>query len=354
MAEMAIPSEAPVLPLPLSWSPPGLDGAIERAWAHLDDARRVAVVSHARPDGDAIGSLVAAYWMLVRPGVEVVPLNADGVPRAFQFLAGADQVVDHAPDDWVPDVLVVLDCGEPRRLGGVIPAAWLAGPVVVVDHHEPWSFGAHAVAVRDVDAASTGELLYRMLAARGLPLSEPIARALLVSLYSDTGSFRYGCTNWRTMELASALFRSGVDAWAVSSELYEQQPLARVRLQSRLLRRVQVSDCGRVAGFVVRQADLNACGASPEHLEGMVNHARGIAGVEVAWELREAGERTWELTLRSRGRVNLSPVSARLGGRSGAFAASMVLTGSERATRARIVAACLAEFGQGDAPSDPP
>ncbi|MBU6162067.1 MAG: hypothetical protein KGO50_13200, partial [Myxococcales bacterium] len=113
----------------------------------------------------------------------------------------------------------------------------------------------------------------------------------------------------------------GVDAWALTSLIYENLPLARVRLQGEALRGLRLSPCGRLAGFVVSADMLVRAGATPDACDGLVNQARAIAGVEIAWQIhREEGRA--HLAVRSRGNLDVRPVAFALGIKGSAFAAN--------------------------------
>lgn len=333
-----------VIPQPLSWEPAGVHDALCRSLAMLRQANHVVVVAHENPDGDAMASTLAFGYLLDQLGVRNSLVNCDAVPSGLGHLYGSSRLVRPAQVEHLADVVVALDCGEPHRLGDSVPSAWLHGPLIVVDHHEKWAFPDHAIAIRDPDAACTGELVYRLLVLSGLTLDPELAKLLLTALYFDTGSFRYGCTTSGSMELASALYRTGVDAWALTSLMYENLPLARARLLGEALRELRVSDCGRLAGFVIG-ADMQArVGATPETCDGLVNQARAIAGVEIAWQLHaEAGR--LRLAVRSRGNLDLQPMALALGMKGSSFAANGWFDGDAEVVAERMESSFWSVYG---------
>jgi phosphoesterase RecJ-like protein len=310
-----------VTPQALSWEPVGVLHSLRRTIEVLLQANHVVVIAHANPDGDAISSTLAVGHLLDLLGIRNSLVNSDPVPSGLKHLHGAARVVFPHQVEQSPDVVVALDCGEPHRLGDNVPAVWLQGTLIVLDHHDKWSFPDHTVAVRDPDAACTGELVYRMVVESGLRLDPEMARLLLTALYFDTGSFRYGCTTSGTMELAAALYRTGVDAWALTSLIYENLPLARVRLQGEALRGLRLSTCGRLAGFVISDDMLTRAGATSDACDGLVNQARAIAGVEIAWQVHREEGRV-HLAVRSRGNLDVRPIALALGIKSSTFAAN--------------------------------
>jgi len=310
-----------VKPPALSWEPAGVGPALSMALTLIKGAAHVVVVAHSSPDGDAISSTLAVGHLLTLLQVPHTLVNEDPVPLGLRYLPGADRVVRPPEVAIAPDVVIALDCGEPLRLGPSLPAEWLNLPLIVLDHHDKWAFPAHTVAVRDIEAASTGEIVYRLLVASDVPLDRDMATLLLTSLYFDTGSFRYGCTTSGTMELAAALYRTGVDAWSLTSRIYENQPLARARIQGEALRELRLSECGRLAGFLITSAMQLRAGATAEECDGLVNQARAVAGVEIAWQLHaEAGK--LRFAMRSRGNLDVTLIAQALGFKGNAFASN--------------------------------
>lgn len=291
----------------------------------LEEAGRVLVTSHPRPDGDAIGSTVAAARALELMGKQVSSVNVDPVPRRYRFLAGAERITAALPAHPV-DVTLVLDCSDSR----LFPAGFFAreglGRLVVVDHHKtPGDLGE--VVLRDPRAAAVGVLLYRIFGRLGVELDRPICDALFCSIMSDTGSFRYQNTDRETLLVAAELVGQGVDPWHISSHLYEDRTEREVRLLSRLLETLTLSPSGRAACLTATRQLLEQVGCEPQDLEGLINYARGIEGVQVALLLRPH-QRGVRVSLRSRGAVDVSRIAAAFGGGGHHNAAGCVVPGA--------------------------
>lgn len=275
---------------------------------------RFLVVSHTSPDGDAIGSTLAMGLLLEALGKEVVFYNRDPVPYNFGFLAGADAMVTEVADDAAIDVTVILDCAEPGRIGENFPDSGWGEKVVVVDHHKTWDEEFADVYVRDVEAAATGELVYRMVVATGAELTRPIAEALYCCVMTDTGSFRYSNTSRTTFRIAGELIDAGVEPWRMTSQIYESQPKERLELLALVLETLELSHCGRLAFLRIENTMFESTGTGPELTDGFINYARSVRGVEVATQLREHDEDLWRVSFRSRGKVDVSELAAKFGG----------------------------------------
>ena len=312
-----------------------LDHAIKRFLSHVAQNQRFLVVSHTSPDGDAIGSIVAMGLLLEAMGKDVLVYNRDPVPYNFEFLEGAERIVQELPDAPI-DMTVILDCAEAARVGDDF-SAWLgarratprgAGKVAVVDHHKTWDPDFADVYVRDVQAAAAGELVWRIADAAGVRMSVGLAEALYCCLLTDTGSFRYSNTSRTTFRIAGELIEAGVEPWKMTSEIYESQPRERLTLLAMVLDTLEFSACGRLAFLRVEDRMFAAAGTETDLTDGFINYARAIRGVEVATQIREAGGGAWRVSFRSRGKVDVSALAAKFGGGGHYNAAGCTIVGS--------------------------
>jgi bifunctional oligoribonuclease and PAP phosphatase NrnA len=312
----------------------------------INDADSFLVVSHENPDGDAIGSTLAMCHLLWALGKRAIPYNVDPVPFNFQFLSGADQVVTD-PEELQKlepvQVTVLLDCAQKDRAGERFPTFGWAPRVAVVDHHSTWDPDFADVYVRDTTAAAVGEMMYRLALTSGIAISQELAECCYASIMTDTGGFRYGKTTQGTFKIASELVGCGVQPWHMNCHVYENDPLARVRLLGKVLNTLAVSDCGRLAFIVVDDEMLSEPGLRPEMLDGFINYARGIRGVEAATQLRQMGPDKYKVSFRSRGSVNVAALAESFGGGGHHNAAGCVVEGTADDIQRRL-AARLAEL----------
>lgn len=314
--------------------------AAQKVAAVLERAERVLVLGHAGADGDVVGSSLALAEALRERGKKVTVYNEHPYPEIHSWLVGAEHVQTSLAENARFDVTVVVDAADPARCGRHFPPPERRGVFVWMDHHRI-EHPPGDLNYIDLTAAAVGEQVAEVLDAMGHPLSKPVAEAIYTSLCSDTGGFRYGNTSARAFQLASRLVAAGVDPWEVTQRLYESQAEERVRLLGRALSSLWRSPCGRIGLVTVRDEDMAAVHANEEHVHGIVNHVRGIRGVEVAVLLRESGERT-RVIVRSRGNVPVTSMAERLGGRGHANAASLSLEGDAEQVFSRVVEAATA------------
>jgi bifunctional oligoribonuclease and PAP phosphatase NrnA len=277
----------------------------------LNAGKRFLVTSHPSPDGDAIACMVAAALALRSLGRKVTCYNPDPVPRRFRFLVGAELIGSERPVGRF-DTTLLLDCSDSALLASGKGGLPHQGRLVVIDHHlTEGDLGD--VVLRDPTAAAAGVLLYRVLCALGVQLTPAIAEALFCSIMSDTGSFRYQNANSEALNIAAVLVDRGVDPWHVASHIYEDRPRSELELLALVLQTLQVSSDGRAACLTVTPEMLRATGCPPAAIDGIINYARGVEGVEVAILFRP-GPAGVRVSLRSRGNVDVSQIAERFGG----------------------------------------
>ena len=313
--------------------------------AVLAEAQHVLVLGHASADGDVCGSSLGLAQALRERGKDVVVYNEHPYPDAYRWLVGGEDVVTHLSADISFDATVVVDAARPDRLGKDFPCRARRGTYIWIDHPRAGSANGSPpgdVAYVDLTAAAVGEQIAQVLDAMGHKLTPEVARCLYASLLADTGGFRYGNTSARAFRLAARLVEIGVDPWEMTERIYESQDEARIRLLGRALQTLWLSPCRRVGVVDVTQEDLESLGARDEHVQGLVNHVRGIKGVEVALLLREQHGTSTKVIARSRGNVSIASVVQPLGILGHKNAATFLLDKALPDARALVVDAFLA------------
>ena len=317
--------------LHVTTSPVVLEGRAEAFRALLPILREndsFLVTSHARPDGDAIGSALAAMHLLEGMGKRVVVTFADAIPRAFASLPGASRIQHKQPPEML-DVALVLECDSVERTG----FGELAGALLVnIDHHHS---GLRYGAVNWIDpqAPAVGAMLYDLAVATGAPLTGAFASCIYAAVLTDTVGFTLPTTTAKTFDLARHLLELGADAAAISDAVYFSQRESKLRLLGSALRGLQIT--GPVAWTAVTRADMEATGAGTEDTEGIVQHLIGVEGVRAAALLRELPDGLrLRASLRSKGEVNVATVAESFGGGGHRNASGCTVNGPlERATR---------------------
>lgn len=265
------------------------------------------VTSHARPDGDAIGSSLAAMYLLQAMGKRVVVALADPIPRTFARLPGADRIAREQPAA-AAEVALVLECDSIARTGFPL----LNAPLTInIDHHRSGRAYA-AVNWIDPSAAAVGAMLYELAIAAGVPISPDFATCLYTALLTDTVRFTIPAITAETFALAHHLVSLGADAAGVAEAVYNSVRPARLRVLGTALLRLQIE--GPIAWSAITLKDIEAAEAEIEDCEDIVNHVIGVEGVCAAAFLREMHDGRYRVSLRSKGNVDVAEVAERLGG----------------------------------------
>ena len=309
---------------------------LDRVLQEIRGRRHFVVTSHARPDGDAIGSALACGQILRRMGKQADVVMHDGVPRIYQNLPFADRVIqaDVAPSS---DAAIVLECDSIKRtlLGGLEDRF-----LISIDHHVSARNFAHVNWI-DSSAMATAELVYRMARLAGVPIDPDIATCLYTALMTDTGSFMFEGVNEHTFALARELVLAGADPARCARHIYFGHSTAKLRLLGAALSNLHRE--GPLAWIWVTQEQMERFGAREEDCEGLVNYALSIGDVQVAIFFRELPDQRWRVSLRSKGEVNVSTVAEHFGGGGHKCASGCSLEGPLSAAVAQVIERLRAE-----------
>jgi len=269
---------------------------------------RFVLTSHARPDGDAIGSALACCQVLRAMGKQADVVLHDGVPRIYRVLPFADQVLQANRVSGNYDAAIILECDSIHRtrLEGLEDRF-----LISIDHHVSGRPFAHVNWI-DPHAVATGEMVFRLAREAGTPISPQIATCLYTALMTDTGSFMFQGTNEHTFALARELVLAGADPSHCARSIYFAHSVAKMRLLGEALRNLNTE--GHVGWTWVTQEQMERCGAKEEDCEGLVNYVLSIGEVEVSAFFRELPDRRLRVSLRSKGKFDVARVAECFGG----------------------------------------
>ena len=273
--------------------------SFEEIGAVLRSQQTFAVLSHVRPDGDALVSQLGLGLSLSKLGKTVMVRNEDGLLEKYGFLPGGEflQTPLSEPQDF--DVAIALDTATQSRLGTATSLVRSARTWINIDHHPSNPRYGDLVYI-DSNAPATGQILFELIQSQGLPMDAAIAENLFVAISTDTGSFQYPNTTARTFEIGAELLRCGVNVGRVSQLLYESYPRRRVELLRELLGTMRFEGHGKIASFSLSLETAAKLGARPEDNEGLIDHIRAIKGVVVAVFFEELAEGKVRVSMRSK------------------------------------------------------
>ena len=329
------------MPIDLLTVPPARRAAIDAFAPELVAGRRVALSTHLNADGDGCGSESALARLLAAHGLEVRIVNPTPWPEMFDFLLGSEfanltSKGSKALRDI--DLLIVLDISDVTRLGHLTDSVRaLAVPKLVIDHHLASDDPAGPTGLSDTSACATAELVYDVAQVMGWEITPDVARALYTGMLTDTGGFRFSNTSPRCLAVAAQLLAHGVDPEEMYTRIYASAPAGRVRLMADVLATLQVDDAHGLTWLSMQAGALEKHGVKAEDLDGIVEHARSIAGTRMALFFRDLGHNKVKISFRSIGGTDVNAFAREFGGGGHAKASGALVTGALSDVRDEVV-----------------
>ncbi len=298
------------------------------------------LISHVRPDGDAIGSQLALGYSLIAAGKNVRLINEDGLPENLAFMAGSVLIETPPSEPLDVEVAIALDTATKPRLGDrALNAASKAKIWLNIDHHvsNPRYGDLNLI---DPTSPATGQILYQLITALDLPLPAETRDAIYVAVSTDTGSFQYPSTTATTYDLAADLIRRGLDVGTINSNIYDNHPYRRLQLMRVLLNSLERTPDGKVASWEMRDQTRIELSLTPDDSEGLIDYIRAIRGVQVAVFFEELPDEKIRVSMRSKDRhYNVCEIATEFGGGGHALAAGIRMRGPLEDAKALVLAA---------------
>jgi len=318
------------------------DKAFEQAVRRLRAARSVLTVTHVRPDGDAVGSMVALTLAARRAGKVARMLVPDAVPAKYEFLLAGRERADAGRFSALADqaeVIVIVDTCTYSQLGELgehLPAR--RDKIVVIDHHATRD-DIGAVQWVDSSAAAAAVMVALLLKALHWPVDAPTAEALMTALTTDTGWLRFSNTNPRCLRMFADWMEAGVRVDELYNRIYQSDRPQRLKLMARALQSLELHCDDRLAVMALSAADFAETGARPDETENIVNEAMRLGRVSVAVLVIEQPSRI-RANLRSRGEVDVALIAKRFGGGGHSCAAGCSVSDDLETGKQRLTEAC--------------
>jgi phosphoesterase RecJ-like protein len=286
----------------------------QQAVEEIGRAQRIGIVGHVRPDGDALGSMIALALAARSAGKEAVASFGEPfvLGEEFRFL---DQTVLVPPSEFPDDLnlAIVCDTGVLDRVGSVGSAIGGADRVLVIDHHvTPGTIGD--VRIVDPHAAATTQLVFELLQRLGWEITRPIAEALYVGLVTDTGRFQYSSTSPEVHRMAADLLAAGVEPAPIGQQLYEEAPFGYFTVVSRVLGRARLEAGAGLVWTTLLREDFREAGIPWQAADALIDLVRLAMEAGVACLLTETTPGVLTGSLRSRGEVDVAAIASAFGG----------------------------------------
>jgi len=288
----------------------------------LSESHQPLVISHRRPDGDALGSMAALTTALRHRGCNPIPMLYEPLPPKFSYLKTDafdwclwEESREAATDAC--DAVIIVDTCALAQLEPIAEYLSRAPRTLVLDHHatrDPIGTREGDLRYFDETASAAALIVAQWIAAAGVPLNRYMAEALFTGIATDTGWFRFSNTDERTLRLAADLVAAGADPGRIHQTLYQQDPPAKLRLIARVLTNLELHADGRLAVMKLRAADFEATGANDSMTEDLVNEAARLHTTEVTLLLTEEPEGVVRANFRSKREIDVADLARRYGG----------------------------------------
>ena len=311
---------------------------IDRILEELRDHRSICVVGHIRPDGDCVGSQLGLALALKTEGKKVTVWNEDPIPDKYRFL-DPDGLFQKPKRGQKFDCVVATDCASFERLGTAGACVTNRKRFINIDHHASNTRYADLNWVSPREPSS-GELIYRLLKVAKWPITRQIADSLFTAVSTDTGSFQYPTTRPGTFHVGAELVTRGANLAKICDEVYQSYPLSRARLLRHVYSHFRLTHNNQIAYFWLKKADFARTGAESDDTEGLIDHIRAIAPVEIACVFEEIEPELTRISLRSKtDKVNVNEIAAEFGGGGHKAAAGARIPGKPLSVQRRVIAA---------------
>jgi len=287
----------------------------------LKKSNHLFLATHANPDGDAIGSLIAMGLCLEALNKRITLYNESSIPAVYRFLPFSDRIVQDFDQTNSYDTAVILDCSDLERIGKAVSFVNQIHAIINIDHHiTNTNFGDFQII--ETSACATTEIIHNLLKDMDVSINKDIATAIYTGILTDTGSFRFSNTNKASFEICEEMVGLGVNPYNIAQHVYGTYSFGRIKLLNMALDSLEISLNGLLSIMTLTRDMFYETGARPEDADGLINYAKSIEGVKVAVLIHELqknykglkGNKQFHVSLRSNGTVNVAEIASSFDG----------------------------------------
>ncbi len=285
--------------------------------------QRFVLSSHARPDGDSIGSQLAMAYALKALGKDVAVVNADAAPPPLMQFPGVPDIIVAPRVEGDFDAAIIMECGDLTRTGVDGLDRFF---VINIDHH-PGNTAYGQINWFDPKAAACGEMVFDLVRALGVPLSRDLATHIYLAILTDTGSFHYSSISPRTFEMCREALEAGVDPVLVARHVYDSNNMGRLKLFGAVLSAMQIDSTGRIAIVYLDHEMAREAGGTYEDTEGLINLPLTVKEIQAVMFFKQIEGDEYRVSMRSKGDIDIGAVAKQFGGGGHKNAAGCTVTG---------------------------
>jgi phosphoesterase RecJ-like protein len=314
------------------------DMLIETACRKLHEANRILIVSHIRPDGDAVGSLLGLGLALQEAGKLVQMVLVDGVPSSEKHLPASKHVCSKPEGEF--NLVVAVDCSDLDRVGKALDGYGM--PDLNIDHHIT-NLNFARINLVEPQAASTAEMLAELIPAWGLPLSKEVVSALLTGILTDTIGFRTSNVSPKTLRIAANLVEAGGNLFDLYQHSLEQHSYQAARYWGLGLSKIQRE--GRMVWTTLTVSDRRAAEYSGRDDADLINVISAINETDVSLIFVEQNHSHVKVSWRSQPGFDVSQIALRFGGGGHKAAAGADVEGTLEEVQEKVLTATRSLWG---------
>lgn len=318
----------------------------------IKDSKSFILSTHTQPDGDGIGSQLALYWALKKIGKEVRIINVDDIPKKYDFL-DPHHVIETVSNLKKPmgqaDIALIFDTNDQELLLNLWPLLEKnCKQISFVDHHpvlerHPLQANEHLI---DVEASSTGQIVFNLIKALQIPLDAQIALPIYSSIVFDTNYFRYIRGSPTPHLIVAELLRHNIEPQKIHRHLFGNHSPNKLKFLSRILGLVEYELDGRLALVRVKRADMDELGLENDETRDIIDMIMNVESIEAAILFRDEGKDSFKLSFRSKGLITVSHLAENLGGGGHQFASGVLMKGSFEEIKKNVLAAFSKLFNE--------
>ena len=270
--------------------------------------QKIAITFHTSADGDSLGSALALLIGLRKLNKEVYIISKEVIPQTFMFLPYCNEINGETIEPLKDtECVIVLDCGDFKRINGNLNLENREFELINVDHHLSNDLYGDLNFV-DTSASAVGEIVYEVLRLLDVELDKEISTCLYTSLITDTGSFRHSSTTAVTHDIAGKLINTGIDFSNIHRIIFENKEFKKIKFYGEIISNMTTELCGKVCFMYISKDVLEKYNLVSSDTSDVITFGSSIDSVEVTILIKEA-ENGVKVSLRSKSLVDVNKIA---------------------------------------------
>lgn len=301
----------------------------------VEKSNKIAVVAHADPDGDSIGSIMALREILKTKGKDVDFFINGEIPFNYKFIKDLDKAsLTYKEKKY--DLFFALDSSDEERLADKVDIMKNSKKTICIDHHKT-NNGYCNLNIIEPDFSSTGEIIYEIFKTLKYEINERAAENIFIAIITDTGKFIYDNAGYKTFENVSDLLKLNIDKNEIVKNLYSSEPKNIFKLKADVFNSTEFFMEDKVALSCLFKENLKKYNLSLKDIDGLVERLRDIENVEISILIKELDHKTYKISMRSLGNSDISKVCEIFGGGGHKNAAGFKIDNIEFVTLKKLI-----------------